>query len=103
VEMVLGMLELSGREPEQRLDLRRSHDPRRRIAGVDASLQLANPIPASAYRQLGIALQPPREAVLVEIRVVEGIEVRRQSPHRPDELKLPGAAVERDAGVHFPA
>ena len=101
VEMVLGMLELSGRGPEQRLDLRRSHDPRRRIAGVDASLQLANPIPTSAYRQLGIALQPPREDVLVEIRVVEGIEVRRQSPHRPDELKLPGDAVAGETEAHF--
>ena len=64
-------------------------------------MQLANPIPTSAYRQLGVALQPPGEAVLVEICVVEGIEVRRQSPHRPDELKLPGDAVAGETEAHF--
>ena len=101
IEMVLGMLELGGCRPKQGLNLRCGRRRRGTVSGVDATLQLADPIPARAYGQLRIALQPSREAVLVEIRVVEAVEVRRQSPQRPDEPELPGDAVAGETETHF--
>ena len=41
------------------------------------------------------------EAALVELRVIEGIEVRRQSPEHPDEPELPGDAVAGETEPHF--
>src|SRR3954447_1457210 len=42
------------------------------------------------------------EAALVELRVIERGEVRRQSPEHPDQSELPGDAVAGETKSHFP-
>ena len=64
------------------------------VAGKEAGLQLADPVPALRRRQARVALQTLLEPALVELRVVEGAEVRRQSTKRPDQPELRGDDVD---------
>ena len=102
VEMVFGQLKLSRRRPKQRRSFRCGSDGRCVVAGVDACLQLANPVPARANGQLGIALQMLLETALVKLRIIEGGKVRRQSAKHPDEPELPGDAVAGETEPHLP-
>src|SRR3977135_476214 len=76
VEMVLSHLELRRRRPEHRRSFRCSRNSRRVVAGVNARLQLANPVIGRANGQLGFALQTLLEAALVELRAIEGYKGR---------------------------
>jgi hypothetical protein len=64
--------------------------------GIDARLQLANP----SVGQSRIALQMSLEAILVDLRVVERVEVRGQSTEQPDEPELRGNDVADQAKLH---
>ena len=80
VEMILRRLEECWRRPEQRLRLRCRLDGGRIVAGEEARLQLADPVPA-----LGAAPDPDGspdalEPALIELLIVEGAE-RRRSVH----------------------
>src|SRR5262245_21121604 len=86
--MVFGQVELSRYRPQHRRSFRCSRDSRCLVAGVNARLQLANPIPGRGNSQPGVVLQMLLETALVELRVVEGGKVRRQSAERPDESEL---------------
>ena len=93
IEMVFGQLELGRHRPKQRRRFRCGRDGRCVVAGIDAGLQLADPIPRRGDGQPGIALQMLLEAALVELRIIEGAKVRRQPAQRPDEPELRGDEV----------
>src|ERR1700722_4856651 len=103
VEMVLGQLELRRRRPKKRCSFRCSCNSRRVVAGINARLQLANPIPGRRKRQLGIAVEALLEAAaLIELCVTEGGKGRRQSPQHADKPELPGHTVADETERHLP-
>src|SRR5258705_8078568 len=102
VEMVLSQLELRRRRPKHRFRFRCSRNRRRVVTGVNARLQLANPIIGRANGQLGFALQALLEAALVQLRAIEGYKGRPLSTEHADEPELPGHAVADEAERHLP-
>src|ERR1700681_2348000 len=93
VEMVFRQLYLCRNGPKQRCGFRCSRNGRCAVAGVNARLQLANPIAGRGDSQTGIIVQMLLEAALVELRIIEGVEVRCKSTERPDESVLRGNEV----------
>src|SRR5258705_4830387 len=85
VEMVLSQLELRRRRPKHRCSFRCSRHSRRVVAGVNARLQLANPIPRRGNGELGFALQTLLEASLIELRAIQGCKSLPLSTEQPDE------------------
>src|SRR5271166_5866725 len=85
-EMVFRQLKLRWSRPHKRRNFRHSRDCRCVVVGVDAGLQLANPIPACANRQLGIVQETFLEAAFVEPRVIERSEVGSPSAEHADKL-----------------
>src|ERR1700722_20670864 len=79
---------------------------------MKARLQLADPVPARGQREARIRLEVCLEARLVELRIVEGVERRRQAPQCTDQLQLarddvgdeaePYLACEFQSGLGFP-
>src|SRR5260370_3768402 len=102
IEMVLSQLELRRRRPKHRCSFRCSRNSRREVAGVNARLQLANPIPRRGNGQLGFALQTLLKAALVELRSVQGCKGRLLSTEHPDEPELPHHAVADQSELHLP-
>src|SRR5260370_4419686 len=102
IEMVLSQLELRRRRPKPRLSFRCSRNSRRVVAGVNARLQLANPIPRRGNGQLRFALQTSLEAALVELRAIEGCKGRPQSTEHADEPELPRHTVADESERHLP-
>src|SRR5258708_4275071 len=102
IEMVLSQLELRRRRPKHRCSFRCSRNSRRVVAGVNARLQLANPIPRRGNGQLGFALQTLLEAALVELRAVEGCKGWPQSTEYADEPELPDHTVAGESERHLP-
>jgi DNA helicase-2/ATP-dependent DNA helicase PcrA len=70
-EMVFGDLEKRGRSPEQGFGFRRGIEGRGMIAGVETTLQLADPIPARGEGEKWIGFQVPLEGLFFELSVVE--------------------------------
>src|SRR5260370_33649277 len=93
VEMVLRQLYLRRHRPKQRRGFRRSRDGRCAVAGVNARLQLADPIAGRCDYQTGITIHMLLEAALVEPRLIEAGEVRRQSTEHTDQSGLRGNDV----------
>src|ERR1700724_4141653 len=93
VEMVFRQLYLCRHGPKQRRGFRCSRDSRCAVAGVNARLQLADPIAGRGDSQTGIIIQMLLEAALVELPIIEGVEVRCKSTERPDESVLRGNEV----------
>ena len=85
-EMVFRQLKLRRRRPHKRRNFQRSRNCGCVVVCVDAALQLANPIPACANRQLGIVVETLLEAALIEPRFIERSEVRRPSAEHADKL-----------------
>src|SRR6267154_3657287 len=102
IEMVLSQLELRRRRPKYRFSFRCSRNSRRVVAGVNARLQLANPIIGRANGQLGFALQALLEAALIELRSIKGGEGRPQSTEHADKPELPDHAVADESERHLP-
>src|SRR5882757_2173101 len=102
IEMVLSNLELRRRRPKYRCSFRCGRNSRRVVAGVDACLQLANPIPRRGKGQLGFALETLLEAALVELRAIEGCKDRLQSTEHTDKPELPDHAVADESERHLP-
>src|ERR1700730_7028830 len=102
IEMVLSNLELRRRRPKHRCSFRCSRNSRRVVAGVNARLQLANPIPRRGKGQLGFALEALLEAALVELRAIEGCKDRPQSTEHTDQPELPNHAVADESERHLP-
>src|SRR6267154_4252096 len=102
VEMVVSNLKLRRRRPKHRCSFRCSRNSRRVVAGVNARLQLANPIPRRGNGQLGFSLQTLLEAALVELRAIEGCKGRPQSTEHADEPELPDHAVAGESERHPP-
>src|SRR6202049_744213 len=101
VEMVFRQLYLCRHGPKQRRGFRRRRDGSCAVAGVNARLQLANPIAGRGDSQTGIAIQVLLEAALVELRIIEGVEVRCKSTERPDESVLRGNEVTDETEPHL--
>src|SRR6202171_2567637 len=102
VEMVFRQLYLCRHGPKQRRGFRCSRDSGCAVAGVNARLQLANPIAGRGDSQTGIIIQMLLEAALVELRIIEGVEVRCKSTERPDESVLRGNEVADETEPHLP-
>src|SRR6266403_280529 len=102
VEMVFRQLYLCRHGPKQRRGFRCSRDSRCAVAGVNARLQFADPIAGRGDNQTGIAIQMVLEAALVELRIIEGPEVRCQSAERPDQSLLRGSDVGDETESHLP-
>src|SRR6266404_6342531 len=102
VEMVLRQLYLRRHGPKQRRGFRRSRDGRCAVARVNARLQLADPIAGRGDYQTGITIQMLLEAALVELRIIEGAEVRCQSTERADQSVLSGNDVADETEPHLP-
>ena len=60
------------------------------VASEKSALQLADPIPADRGRHGRVVVQTAFEALLVEVRPVEGGEARRKSAHGEDQPELSG-------------
>src|ERR1700674_5533219 len=101
IKMVLSNLELRRRRPKHRCSFRCSRNSRRKVAGVNARLQLANPIPRRGNSQLG-SLEALLEAALVELRAIEGCKDRPQSTEHTDQPELPDHAVADESERHLP-
>src|ERR1700738_1571876 len=101
VEMVLRQLYLCRNGPKQRRGFRCSRDSRCAVAGVNVRLQLTNPIAGRGDSQTGIIIQMLLEAALVELRIIEGVEVRCKSTERPDESVLRGNEVTDETEPHL--
>src|ERR1700694_5996394 len=101
VEMVLRELYLCRHGPKQRCGFRCSRDRICAVAGVNARLQLENPIAGRGDSQTGIIFQMLLEAALVELRIIEGVEVRCKSTERPDESVLRGNEVADETEPHL--
>jgi hypothetical protein len=71
-EMVFGNLEKRGRCPEQGFGFRCGIEGRGMIAGVETTLQLADPIPARGKGEKWISFQVLLEGFFFELSVVEG-------------------------------
>src|SRR5260370_19041079 len=102
VEMVLRQLYLHRHGPKQRRGSRRSRDGRCAIAAVNACLEFADPIAGRRDYQSGITIQMVLEAALVELRIIEGLEVRCQSTEHPDQSVLRGNDVADETEPHLP-
>jgi len=100
--MVFRQLYLRRHGPKQRRGFRRSRDGRCAVAGVNARLQLADPIAGRGDYQTGITIQMLLEAALVEFRIIEAVEVRCQSTERPAQSVLRGNDVADEAEPHLP-
>jgi hypothetical protein len=88
VENIFGLFEVGWRCPQQPLRLRRCLDGRRVVAGKEARLQLADPIPALDKRQIRIFRKVALDPSLIKLLIVERAESRRQAPQRPDQPEL---------------
>src|SRR5260370_9655306 len=102
IEMELSNLELRRRRPKHRCSFRCSRNSRRKVAGVNARLQLANPIPRRGKGQLGFALEALLEAALVELRPIARWKDRPQSTEHTDKPELPDHAVADESERHLP-
>src|SRR6266478_954513 len=102
VEMVFRQLYLRRHGPKQRRGLRCSRDGGCAVAGVNARLQFADPIAGRGDYQTGITIQMLLEAALVELRVIEGGEVRCQSTECADQSVLRGNDVVDETEPHLP-
>src|ERR1700691_4104849 len=100
--MVLSNLELRRRRPKHRCSFRCSRNSRRKVTGVNARLQLANPVPRRGNGQLGFALEVLLEAALVELRAIEGFKDRPQTTKHSDQPELPDHAVADESERHLP-
>src|SRR3981081_1064057 len=101
VELVFRQLYLCRHGPKQRRGFRCSRDRRCAIAGVNARLQLEHPIAGRGASQAWIIFQMLLEAALVELRIIEGVKVRRKSTERPDESVLRGNEVADETEPHL--
>src|SRR5260221_3420138 len=88
VEMVLGKLDLIGQCPKQGCDPRCCLEGRFVVAGEDAGLQLAIPIPGRGDGQPGVVRQILLEVSLAKFRIIERVEVRRLSTERSNKSEL---------------
>ena len=76
---------------------------RRIVAGIEARLQLADPVPAFGKRQdRGLLCKWLLEPALVELLIVEGAECRRQAAQRPDQPELRGDEVDDETEPRLP-
>ena len=66
---------------------------RRIVAGKEARLQLADPVPALDKRQIRIVGKTALDPTLIKLLIVEGAECRRQAAQRPDQSELGGDGV----------
>ena len=80
---------------------RRRLEGRRIVAGKEARLQLADPVPALGKRQIRIARETALDPKLVELLIVEGAEFRRQAAERPDQPELRGDDVNDKTEPHL--
>src|SRR5882757_29418 len=100
--MVFGHFKERGRRPEKLLRLRCCLDSGSIVVGVDARLQLADPIPAFGKRQTWITLQMIFKLVLVEPFIIEGAEFWRQAAQSPDQPELRGDNVDNETKPRLP-
>ena len=63
------------------------------VAGKEARLQLADPVPALGKRQIRVICRNGARSELIELLIVEGAEFRRQAAERPDQPELGGDEV----------
>src|SRR5919197_4299570 len=71
------------------------------IAGKEARLQLADPIPALGTRQIRITGETALNPKLVKLLVIKGAERRRQAAQRSDEPELRGNDVNDETEPHL--
>src|SRR5260370_8055830 len=102
VERVLRKVYLGGEGPKGGRGSRRRRGGRCAVAGVNACLQFADPIAGRGDYQSGIPIQMVLEAALVELRIIEGLEVRCQSTEHPDQSVLRGNDVADETEPHLP-
>ena len=76
-------------------------DGRSIVAGKEARLQLADPVPALGKRQIRIVCETALDPQLVELLIVKGAECRRQPAQRPDQPKLRGDDVNDKTEPHL--
>src|SRR6185503_11609988 len=93
VKEIFWCFELRNTDPHHPLCSRRGLDGRSVVAGKEARLQLADPVPALDKRQIRIFRKTALDLSLIKLLIVEGAECRRQAAQRPDQSKLGGDVV----------
>src|SRR5271165_6908568 len=88
IKMEIGHFEVRRHCPQVRLDLDGCVDCAARFARENASLQLADPVPADGHAHAWVIVQPTFEFLLVESRPVERGHARCLAPQCEDEAKL---------------
>src|SRR3954454_9721531 len=72
------------------------------VAGKEARLQLADPVPALGQRQLPVTGETTLHPKLVKLLIVKATEIRRGAAERPNEPELRGDGVNGKTEPHLP-
>src|SRR5271156_6085988 len=88
VKVIFGFLKQRGYGPEQRLCFRCGFHGRRIVTRDTARLQFPYPVTTRNGRQALAARQIEFDATLIELRVVETPEFRREAAERSNKRKL---------------
>src|SRR4051812_20690813 len=72
------------------------------VAGKEARLQLADPVPALGQRQLPVTGEATLHPKLVKLLIVKATEIRRRAAERPNETELRGDGVDGKTEPHLP-
>src|SRR3984885_12883265 len=102
IEMIFRGLEMTGQSPQERLRPRRGLAGFSILAGKEACLQLADPIPGRGMRQIRITSETVLDPKLVKLTIIKGSKCRRPSAKRPDQPELRGSDVNDEAEPRLP-
>src|SRR6266478_10239422 len=101
VEVILCRFEHGRRCPEQRFRPLRRLEGGRIIAGKEARLQLADPVPALGHREIPVTGETTLHPKLVKLLIVKATEIRRRAAERPNEPELRGDGVNGKTEPHL--
>src|SRR5471032_3465526 len=99
--MIFRFFQIRCRCPQKSLCLQRGIYSRRVVAGKEARLQFADPIPAMGNYQVWIFQEVALDLHLVKLPIVQSAEGGRQASQRSYQPKLSGADVDGESEMCF--
>src|SRR5271156_6611744 len=90
----------SRRSPKQRAGFQRSLNGRSKVTDKEVHLQLSHPVPELVHRRVGVEIA--LEVFLVELRVVKGAELCRQSSEGSNKTEDPIYRVNAKTELRLP-
>src|SRR5215467_8190011 len=99
--MILRDFDGRKRRPDQWLHPKGRVDGRRKVAGKEAPLQLASPIPALGKCQVPITRQTAYDPTFIELLVIERAESATRPSQHSDQRKLCRDDVDDEFELHL--